>query len=229
MMLRDVVQRIYSDDGHGDGTITLAGLRGMTRMNGMPVGSEEEIVSGKTASLLMPVAVAAMASRRELIEQAERFYAVAEQDIRRPYWEKIRTPSASLGLLGQWECSLREKVRLAPLCLLVPALDRASGNCDCAKAAHEAVLVVLVLEEYREKQGRYPESLGELVPRYLPTMPLDYSTGGPLRYKLKDGKPLLYGLGLDGKDDGGVRGDEKDRYRVPEKGDWVLYPPGDGR
>ena len=71
-------------------------------------------------------------------------------------------------------------------------------------------MCALAVETYRERTGAYPDALAQLVPQYLPQIPLDYSTGQPLRYKVRDGLPLLYGLGKDGVDD---------------SGDWILYPP----
>jgi hypothetical protein len=53
--------------------------------------------------------------------------------------------------------------------------------------------------------GRYPASLDELVPTYLPELPMDtYARdGGPLRYVLADQgrRPLLYSVGENGTDD----------------------------
>jgi hypothetical protein len=106
------------------------------------------------------------------------------------------------------------------------AMGKAGLTADRNKAFHEATMAALALEEFREQQGHYPATLGELVPRYLPAEPLDYTTGSPLRYKLKDKKPLLYGLGMDGKDDGGTCTDIVSRrvINIPKSGDWILYP-----
>ena len=62
----------------------------------------------------------------------------------------------------------------------------------------------IALHRHRLKQGRFPESLGALVPEFLAEVPRDFMDGQPLRYKLQpDGKFLLWSVGEDFKDDGG--------------------------
>ncbi|HLK58106.1 MAG TPA: hypothetical protein VKU00_16180 [Chthonomonadaceae bacterium] len=73
----------------------------------------------------------------------------------------------------------------------------------------EAILQTeIALYRYRVEQGRYPSSLAELTPNYLPSVPDDPfggKTGVPLHYQVKtQGRSfLLYSLGPDLKDDGG--------------------------
>lgn len=52
---------------------------------------------------------------------------------------------------------------------------------------------------FQAERGRFPTSLGELVPRYLPAVPACPYSGKPLCYS--DGK--VWSVGGDGKDDGG--------------------------
>jgi hypothetical protein len=71
------------------------------------------------------------------------------------------------------------------------------------------LLVAIALEEYRIEHGGYPSALGELVPRYFPTMPVDPWSGRELRYcrhseTLYASGYLLYSVGMDGVDDGGL-------------------------
>jgi hypothetical protein len=104
----------------------------------------------------------------------------------------------------------------------------AALSCDEARALHEATTTGLSLGLWRERHGSYPSSLAELVPQYLPRLPVDHSSGLPLRYKLVNGKPLLYGASKDADDDGGVWLEDPLRWpRLPDRGDWVLYPPID--
>lgn len=94
------------------------------------------------------------------------------------------------------------------------------------QAQQEATLVGLALELYRREHDRYPNSLAELSPMYLPNPPTDHSTGKPLLFKIgATGKPVIYGRGRDGDDDGGVQSFSTTRSREPSKdGDWVLVP-----
>jgi hypothetical protein len=73
---------------------------------------------------------------------------------------------------------------------------------------HQAVLrsavVLVAVERYRRAHRVWPESLAPLVPKYLEAVPLDPFDGQPLRYrKLADGV-IVYSIGPDRQDDGGL-------------------------
>lgn len=74
--------------------------------------------------------------------------------------------------------------------------------------------VALALGLYQLEQGRYPDSLDELVPEYVNRIPLDFATNQPLKYQT-DGKEFaLYSVGQNQEDDGGVHD--------PREGDYVV-------
>jgi hypothetical protein len=61
----------------------------------------------------------------------------------------------------------------------------------------------LAAERFRLDNGRWPESLDQLVPKYLADVPNDPFIPGPLKLrKLPDGI-FIYSVGYDGRDDGG--------------------------
>ncbi len=74
--------------------------------------------------------------------------------------------------------------------------------------------------------GRRPETLDELVPDYLPAVPLDPMdpAGGPIRYRPHADPPLLYSVGPDLIDQGGVPLETVDGER---RGDMLLYLSGE--
>jgi hypothetical protein len=77
-------------------------------------------------------------------------------------------------------------------------------------------LLACALERYRLAQGQYPETLAALTPRFLEQLPHDLIGGEPLKYRRIDGAGfLLYSVGWDEKDNGGVPG------KTSEEGDWV--------
>jgi len=61
----------------------------------------------------------------------------------------------------------------------------------------------LTVERYRLARGKLPETLRDLVPRYLPDVPSDPFDGEPLRYKRLERGYVVYSVGPDGNDDGG--------------------------
>jgi hypothetical protein len=62
----------------------------------------------------------------------------------------------------------------------------------------------VAVERYRLAHGRLPENLAELVPAQLETVPLDPFDGRPLRYKRLSPGYVVYSVGSDRVDDGGV-------------------------
>jgi hypothetical protein len=73
-----------------------------------------------------------------------------------------------------------------------------------AETACRLTVTAIALKRYHLQHSAYPASLNELVPAFLPAVPVDFMDGKPLRYKLRpDGDFLLYSVGEDGIDDGG--------------------------
>jgi hypothetical protein len=72
------------------------------------------------------------------------------------------------------------------------------------------------LERFRLAKGNYPDSLDALTPGFVEKLPHDLIGGQQLKYRLnQDGGYLLYSIGWDEKDGGGVPGKSR------EEGDWV--------
>lgn len=77
----------------------------------------------------------------------------------------------------------------------IDTLTRLDGELD-------GLLVGIALElARRDADGEWPESLDGLAPRFLPELPIDLINGGPLGYRLVEGQPVVYSLGVDGDDD----------------------------
>lgn len=87
--------------------------------------------------------------------------------------------------------------------------------------------VAIALERDRLAGGGYPDSLATLSPQFIETVPHDVVNGQPLNYRRTgDGQFVLYSVGWNERDDGGVivkneKGDMVDRTR----GDWVWRYP----
>jgi hypothetical protein len=63
--------------------------------------------------------------------------------------------------------------------------------------------VAVALERYRLANGRWPDKLGDVAPKYLTQVPADPYDGQPLRYARHKDVVVVYAVGPDGKDDGG--------------------------
>lgn len=94
---------------------------------------------------------------------------------------------------------------------LASPVDRFVLACHETAANHCTMQALIALERWRIEHGAYPESLAELVPSILPSVPIDPWTGQTLRYRRVDPSRdelgrgfLLYSVGRDGRDDGGA-------------------------
>jgi hypothetical protein len=71
------------------------------------------------------------------------------------------------------------------------------------RAEFRCGVALLAAERFRQDQGRWPASLAELVPAYLPWPLLDPFDGQPLRLGRFAQGIVIYSVGDDGTDDGG--------------------------
>jgi hypothetical protein len=82
--------------------------------------------------------------------------------------------------------------------------------------------IACALERYKLANGNYPETLDALAPQFIETIPHDIIGGQPLHYRrTDDGKFLLYSVGWNETDDGGVDSSQFKSERPFEQGDWV--------
>jgi hypothetical protein len=98
------------------------------------------------------------------------------------------------------------------------AAEIAARNQTMAKLAE----LVCALERHRLKNGSYPETLQTLTPDFIEKLPHDLITGEPFKYRrLADGQFLLYSVGWNEQDDGGVVALNPQGQWAADKGDWV--------
>ncbi len=78
------------------------------------------------------------------------------------------------------------------------------------------------LERYRLANNRLPSGLDDLVPAFLPEVPMDPISGGKLAYKpSQDGSFVVYGIGWNEIDDGGAILNNKGN-NTKEAADWGV-------
>lgn len=106
---------------------------------------------------------------------------------------------------------------------LLPALTRSAQKFAFGQAGADAAGLACAIERYRLAHGQFPESLGALVPEFVSQLPRDVINGQPLNYRrTTDGQYLLYSVGWNQTDDGGVLGLTKSGETIDQKtGDWV--------
>jgi hypothetical protein len=69
----------------------------------------------------------------------------------------------------------------------------------------------LAIRLYQHETGRLPRDLQQLVPEYLPSVPIDPHSGQPVIYRqATHGSFVLYSVGFDGQNNGGTFGSRTD-------------------
>jgi hypothetical protein len=88
--------------------------------------------------------------------------------------------------------------------MLCPTLSNARTRIAQMQTYVDAACLACALERYRLAQGRLPDTLEGLTPRFIETLPHDVVTGKPLHYRASpDGSYLIYSVGWNQTDDGG--------------------------
>jgi hypothetical protein len=236
----DLIQRVYTDDGAGDGRITPAGIKVLSVGAPAPFVPERvrkslDFFNDRKRALRIYHAVAGpvmptyFASRREATSDMTRLFDLAEANLDKP----IRD--------AKWNAYLNEAQRIegtpSRAVVFAPAADSLHVVAEQYLGKRDGLVVGIAIASFqRSHDGRLPASLVELTPELLPRVPVDRMTGQPLHYRINGGKPIVYGVGDDKDDDGGTPflindepGDEyverwPHRGETPADGDWVLYP-----
>lgn len=115
---------------------------------------------------------------------------------------KIEPIHSQVTPLRELEKDLKALPELARL--LTPAVDSQTGEYSHSQAELRCAIVAVAAERFRLANGRWPETLAELTPHFLPQVPLDPFADAPLRYRKREPRALVYSVGYDGEDNGGT-------------------------
>jgi hypothetical protein len=106
--------------------------------------------------------------------------------------------------------------------LLAPSLSRVTQKAAFAQTAVEAAALACALERYRLVHGQFPNSLDQLTPQFIAKLPHDIINATPLTYRLTpNGHYLLYSVGWNERDDGGLPKHTKSGEIENKEGDWA--------
>lgn len=242
----DTLQRMFTDDGNGDGRLTPEGMWYLAAINDNSMWDNK---LPTTSQLTGPAVMAFSAGRkeaRELYHDVLDHYAGYRN---KPMWTWTQNPD---------EHALRiidDSGTVFPMMkVLAPALGNTVIAGNWTRLNREVTLAAIALEQHKRANGSYPATLAELVPRYLQSLPTDIADGQPIRYRVSDGRPLIYSIGMDRVDNEGrpamkdgkpvqtqtwldiqsaaqlvAQGFTATRFEDPKHydGDVVLWPRGD--
>src|SRR4029079_8646833 len=183
----------------------------------------------------------AIAGRKEMTGEYDRITDRALPRLGEPYWIWKNQPSLDSEVKAITDGPI-SRFRYFFVMLLTPSYDTFLNRVVASDGNRDGMFIGLALELYHREHGKWPESLGELSPKYLPTLPPDPITGGPLHYKVVGDRPIVHSVGVDGDDDGGRLAKNKDGELCPEyaapnyfgkdhetvriserDGDWVIW------
>ena len=88
--------------------------------------------------------------------------------------------------------------------LVIPSQATFLNQFWACQARARAAVTALATQRYRQATGQLPARLNDLVPMYLATVPVDPFNGQPLRYRALSNGFVVYSLGADAADDGGM-------------------------
>lgn len=108
--------------------------------------------------------------------------------------------------------------------IFMPSLSRAAVLDVRLSAEMRCTRAGLAAERFRLAHGRLPTSLAELVPDFLDAVPEDPFDRQPMRFAVTDKGIVIYSIGGDGTDDGGLVAQQKKRPHTRDVG-FRLYKP----
>jgi hypothetical protein len=171
---------------------TLQSLQGGSQQANMPMvgsGNLANMRPGDTAVLLNMLTEMIEASE-EPFPEANQKMAAAEARLQQFFAEDQKQLPWDRHVLAQ---------------LMLPALKRVGATTGERVALQRAALAAVVAARYRVAHGgEPPESLDALVPEFLDAVPDDPFLKQPLLYKVDAAELIIYSVGSDGVDDGGV-------------------------
>jgi hypothetical protein len=232
-MFHDLFQRMYTDDGAGDGYLTSEGLDLIQSLTGANLDRNAQAT---IVSAMGPILSVAVAGRHEMTALAERLLDQARREQGDPLW--TWTESATDRELHAIKGDKASALRYLPILLVMPDVQSVGRAAEYATQRRDALWTALALVLFHRRHAAWPASLDELTPDLLPAVPPDRFNGKPLGYRLIDGHPRLYSVGHDLVDDDGQT--EPSRVQIspgePPRvypadsvavDDWILWPPVD--
>lgn len=197
--LLDIIQRIFTDDGKGDGLVDLPSAKRILGEAGLPEGMR----------------------RRQMIETTEKVYRYLDSVVQKTPWqwkaEKMDLDQGIAQITGE-----NSLVGLFP-----SATTRTVEVFARCRADTDGLVTTLAVLRYKADKGQFPEKLDELVSAgYLKALQSDPFSGKPFAYKRVGEDFVLYSFGTNLKDDGGKLGlDTKGQpKRWADGGDEVFWP-----
>ncbi len=107
--------------------------------------------------------------------------------------------------------------------LLIPNFEASSLRKTTIEAKTLAAKAGIACKIFKNRHGKFPEQLSQLVPDILSEIPTDPFSGKPLIYRRTPSGFIVYSVGSNGKDDGGRETRKITKIVAEKDDDWVWY------
>lgn len=198
LAMLDTIQRVFTDDGTGDGVLSLPEYQQYTSM---VTGEAEDI--GEFQRFMNAAMPLLHAGRKETLAKYEEVWADATSRLSKPMYTRERQAADA-----PIEAIINDpwlKVRFGLITKMLPSLHRADLLLDEAAMEQAATELTVAVLDYRLAKGSLPASLEALLPQFIDAVPTDIYDGKPLKYQRDPADAnafVLYSIGRNFLDDG---------------------------
>jgi hypothetical protein len=208
----DTVQRVFSDDGHGDGHL-LPSAWAFQFAEGQPA----EVCPQNRRAFRDWVTGASIAlqteGRRATLARSKKVFAEVKELSRIQPWQMAERTDDPWGKLE------KEAARNLVISILFSGYRKMSDLGHVHNATVEGTLGAIGILRYQKNKGALPGGWEPVVAAgYLKEVPIDRFSGKPIVYKRTGDTFTVYSVGRNGVDDGGDANDRKDIVIWPVAG-----------
>ena len=208
IMFYDLLQRVYTDNGNGNGHLTPEGMKLISEISSIYENIENFNPNEGFRAFLDPAATALLPDRKSAKARYDGYMNTFKSVLHEGPQSSWKVRQAEQQIVIDSD----EAIVLDPVDIMTPALGSATHVVFRSNTESEASVLALALEIHRIDHGRYPDSLGSLSPKLVPSIPEDpMNPGRPMLYKRTDTGYLIYSTGSDGDDDDGNGVDKRSR------------------
>jgi hypothetical protein len=217
----DTVQRTFTDGGAGGGHMIPGRLRDFYALHSsLPKWDIKKPLPFYIAASM------AHAGRDETIARYDELFESLSRDLKTSPYQRAAKKNHTAKLVSTLDEQRYSLIHHLLIKVIPNMLKRADMRYQTI-TKYEAVITIFALKRWQREKGEYPEKLAELVKAgYLKEIPYDPYSDRALRYERRQDDFILYSVGPNFEDDGGVFGkDEEGQVKMwADEGDAVFWP-----
>ena len=228
LMFEDIVQRVYTDDGHGDGRFApqWKQLRLISVLESVSAGNHGKKQGATTQFTLLaswlsqPFAFYAIAGRKEALDH----YDASIKRLAGQPNDSLNDAVTALAIAEEEfvESMTAHGARFFLEGILMPALGKVVFSFQIDRANRDACVISIAAELYHRANGKWPASATDLAPLCNGNAPRDSWNGKSILMETDANGFRMWSVGRDGVDD---RGNLKKSTQAKDSVDWVWLAP----